>query len=135
MISRSSSWPSCLNGWRLLLRSTLEWPRKWLRSKPSLLSCRLPLRLLRKALVVTPLQESVIWLPLVWRWMLSCFFLLKGFGWAPLVRRRLLCSKFLFSMQELESIMESFRQRHSLLEQELIASEQRDLEDALWWSG
>ena len=40
-----------------------------------------------------------------------------------------------FSMQELESIMESFRQRHSLLEQELIASEKRDLEDALGWSG
>ena len=40
-----------------------------------------------------------------------------------------------FSMQELGSVMESFRQRHSLLEQELIASEQRDLEDALGWSG
>ena len=40
-----------------------------------------------------------------------------------------------FSMQELESILESFRQRHSLLEQELIPSDQRDLEDALGWSG
>ena len=40
-----------------------------------------------------------------------------------------------FSMQELESIMESFQQLHSLLEQELIATEQRELEDALAWSG
>ena len=53
---------------------------------------------------------------------------------ASLVRRRLLCSKFLL-LKTLESIMESFQQRHSLLEQELIATEQRELEDALGWSG
>ena len=104
-ISPSSSWPSCLNGRRLLLRSTLKRLRKWLRSRLSLLIWRwnwkklvgslcnlrpLPLRLLRKALVVTPLQESVRWLPLVWQLMLSCFFLLNWrkkvpnvFGLAP----------------------------------------------------
>ena len=49
--------------------------------------------------------------------------------------QQVLAAQETFSMQELESIMESFRQRHSLLEQELIASEPRDLEDALGWSG
>ena len=49
--------------------------------------------------------------------------------------QQVLAAQDTFSAQELESIMESFRQRHSLLEQELIASDQRDLEDALGWSG
>ena len=40
-----------------------------------------------------------------------------------------------FSVQELGSIIDSFRQRQSQLEEEQIASEQRDLEDALGWSG
>ena len=52
---------------------------------------------------------------------------------APSVQQ-VLAAQETFSTQELESIMESFRQRHSLLEQELIASEQRDLEVALGWS-
>ena len=48
--------------------------------------------------------------------------------------QQVLAAQETFSMQELESIMESFRQRHSLLEQEMIANEQRELEDALGWS-
>ena len=49
--------------------------------------------------------------------------------------QQVLAAQETFSMQELESVMESFRQRHSLLEQEMIANEQRELEDALGWSG
>ena len=49
--------------------------------------------------------------------------------------QQVLAAQETFSMQELYSIMESFRQRHSLLEQEMIANEQRELEDALGWSG
>ena len=87
--------------------------------------------------------ESVVWLPLSWRWLLSCFFHLKGrtkgskrlrvsaSGEEAPSLQQVLAAQDTFSMQELESIMESFRHRHSLLEQELIASEQRDLEDAL----
>ena len=48
--------------------------------------------------------------------------------------QQVLAAQDTFSMQELESIMESFRQRHSLLEQEFLATEQRELEDALGWS-
>ena len=83
---------------------------------------------------------------LAWRWMVGCFFLLKGMknpkrlrvgatGEEALSLQQVLAAQDTFSIQELESIMESFRHRHSLLEQELIASEQRDLEDALGWSG
>ena len=46
--------------------------------------------------------------------------------------QQVLAAQETFSMQELDSIMESFRQRHSLL---MIANEQRELEDALGWSG
>ena len=49
--------------------------------------------------------------------------------------QQVLAAQDTFSMQELESIMESFQQLHSLVEQELIATEQRELEDALGWSG
>ena len=49
--------------------------------------------------------------------------------------QQVLAAQDTFSLQDLESIMDSFRQHHSQLEEELIASDQCDLEDALRWSG
>ena len=48
---------------------------------------------------------------------------------------QVLAAQETFSAQDLGSIIDSFRQRQSQLEEEQIASEQRDLEDALRKSG
>ena len=147
---------------RLWLKSTLKWLKRWWRSKPSFRnwrwnwkklvgsSCNLrprPLRHLRKPFVDTPLPGSVRWLPLAVAVDAELLLPTEGEEKGPKRVRvgttgeeapslqQVLAAQDTFSLQELESIIDSFRQRQSQLEEELVVSDQRDLEDALGWSG
>ena len=158
-ISPSSIWPSCLYGRRLLLRSTLKRLRKWLRSRQAeLAQLEVELEEARRLIMqptppptpppsqfprghssprVSEVASSGMAVDA------ELLLLSEGEEKGPKRLRvgatgeeapslqQVLDAKETFGMMELESIMESFRQRHSLLEQEMIANEQRELEDAL----